>query len=103
MTARIRNITARLRTLALTATLATMDFLADVRDRILDRIPVSFDRTIDKLASVADALERLEFQQNERAKRELAIQNASYAREDAAIAKGNDAQAIRKRIDALLG
>lgn len=96
----------RIRSTVLAALLFAAAFLRNYRAAItafiVDRVPVSIDRTIGGLESIVAKLNRAEAQQLARVQREAAIQEASYDREDAAVAAADRAARVRERVQALV-
>jgi hypothetical protein len=70
--------------------------------RIAERVPVNIDSTTASLSRTAEKLDRAVRQQTLIMQREAAVQEASYDREDAAIAAASRAERVRNRISALL-
>lgn len=92
----------RIRTLALAAYVAATLRIGSAYTRAVDLIPVSVDRTVGDLSAVVRKLDRAIVQQDNIAAFEVEQQEASYAREDAAILAGERAKRVRDRINALL-
>lgn len=89
---------ARLRSTIIAAALFVVAFIRNQ----LDRLPVSIDRTVSSLDRVSAKLARAEAQQFAAADREVALQNASYDREDAFRAAADRAGRVRARVKALV-